>query len=62
MKLADFCIENRYCIDRSEAKRFIYQNEVSVNGERTDCWFIDLEKDDVISIVTPKSFKVFRVK
>ena len=62
MKLADFCIENRYCIDRTEAKRFLTQNKVTVNGERTDCWFIDLEKDGVISIVTPKSFKVFRVK
>ena len=62
MKLADFCIENGYCIDRTQAKRFLMQNKVTINGERTDCWFIDLEKDDVISIVTPKSFKVFRVK
>lgn len=61
MKLLDFIIEKLYVLDRTQAKRFLYQNYVSVNGQQTDCWFQDLEKGDVVIVQTPKSFKVHPV-
>ena len=59
MRIADFLIEKKLCIDYSEAKRLLTQAEISVNGERIDCWVHTLNHGDVITFRTKNRFKVF---
>lgn len=62
MKLADLLIDSKIVKDRSEAQRFVIQCEVNVNGKREDCSYRDLVEDDVISITSPKTMRVIRIK
>jgi len=61
MTLVDFLVEKGISQCKTECKRIIVQNQISVNGQRTDCFVTELFPNDVVTVVTPKMFRVLKV-